>query len=437
MDGMEEPSPPSAPPPPPPPLRSAEASRVSSCLFADRVATLALAAFRARCPPALLDSYRQTVVAAFLIRNEAAATHADMRMPLEVVSFGVGTKFLPWEILNEESASSPRTRCRLTDCHAEVLARRGLLRFLLAHCAAALRDTDTGTDTGTGTTDTGTGNETCAGDTDTHPTSATSAAAAAAAPSRVLRVLPDGQCALREGVEIHFYSSSQPCGNASIKKWAKGKKPQVYGSLPPTSYPEETHDRLHVTARAEGQVALLHKRSIRESTPAPAPAAADTTASIITTTATTGASSESVYPPPGTAALSSRCGRIMTCSDKIAKWNALGLQVRPCRAVMCYAMLCYAVLCYAMLCYAMLCYAVLCYHMLCYAVLCYAVLCCAMLCCAMLCYAMLCYAMLCCARCAMLCYAVLCYAMLCYDVLCYAMLCCAMLSYAMLSYAML
>lgn len=29
---------------------------------------------------------------------------------------------------------------------------------------------------------------------------------------------------LKKGVKIHFYTSSQPCGNASLRKWGKPSK---------------------------------------------------------------------------------------------------------------------------------------------------------------------------------------------------------------------
>jgi hypothetical protein len=35
-----------------------------------------------------------------------------------------------------------------------------------------------------------------------------------------------GLLQLQDNCTIHLYTSSQPCGNATIKKWARGKKPE-------------------------------------------------------------------------------------------------------------------------------------------------------------------------------------------------------------------
>ena len=69
-----------------------------------------------------------------------------------------------------------------------------------------------------------------------------------------------GRFRLRESLSLHFYSSSQPCGNASLKRWAKGGAAPAHPDLGLEEWPSGAHERLHVTARAEGQVALLAKR---------------------------------------------------------------------------------------------------------------------------------------------------------------------------------
>lgn len=101
-------------------VRSAESSRISSCLFADRVAELSISAFKRHCPSDLQDAYKQTVLAAFLIQRDdsgeeqnlvkntaSASNNEDNRQcSLEVVSFGVGTKVLPHDKVIDEHRSS-------------------------------------------------------------------------------------------------------------------------------------------------------------------------------------------------------------------------------------------------------------------------------------------------------------------------------------------
>ena len=145
---------------PPAHIRSAEGNRTSSCLFADRVARLSIAAFEEHCPKDLKDSYKQTVLAAFLIqrrstsnasstpdilesdsiaecrgsnviknekedenknekedenKNESSSKRQNQNQnqmqdeSLEVVSFGVGTKVLPHKTLIEEYKLSQLT----------------------------------------------------------------------------------------------------------------------------------------------------------------------------------------------------------------------------------------------------------------------------------------------------------------------------------------
>ena len=52
-----------------------------------------------------------------------------------------------------------------------------------------------------------------------------------------------------------------PCGNASLKRWAKGRaEPSRHAELGPSKLPlHPPHGRLEVMARGEGQVALLVK----------------------------------------------------------------------------------------------------------------------------------------------------------------------------------
>ncbi|CAJ1359902.1 unnamed protein product, partial [Effrenium voratum] len=124
---------------------------------------------------------------------------------LFVVSFGVGTKFRREAASNDGSA--------LRDLHAEVLARRGLQRFLHQEVLRSLRG------------------EAC-------------------------ELLEAGAPRLRAEVSLHFYSSSVPCGNASWKRWAKGGTCEAYDE---GIWPRQRHPRIHLHARSEGQAAFLVK----------------------------------------------------------------------------------------------------------------------------------------------------------------------------------
>jgi hypothetical protein len=239
-------------------VRFAEKNRGSTCAFADRVARLIIAAFRAQCPAALADSYRQTVLAGFVLEN--AATGA-----LRVAAFGVGTKFLGRALVAADARGE-----RVRDSHAEVLARRGLQRFLHAQARLALASDDN-----------------------------------VSIFQRISRV-GGAPLRLREGVHLHFYSSSVPCGNASIKRWAHPKRPRRR-DLPASQYPTDPHPRFHVMQPEQGQVAPLVKLE--------RPRAAVDVPSFLP-----------IVVAPGTAPVGRGFGATLTCSDKLAVYNALGVQ---------------------------------------------------------------------------------------------------------------
>ena len=250
-------------------MRSAEADRVASCAFADRVAALSIEQYKSICPLELQNSYKQTVLAAILIE--------DRLENLQVVSLGVGTKTVTRQELQVDSVAVAKER--LVDCHAEVLAHRGLKRFLLEE---ALKVIDRGVE------------------------------------SSIFYVARTGIESLKclhihDGIRFHLYSSSQPCGNASVKKWAKGGKHQRWPDLPPNRFPVDApaHSRFHVFAREQGQVAPLCKRDVVETDFKELDGSK---------------ASAAVVVPPGLCLPCSDHGFIMSCSDKIAKWNALGLQ---------------------------------------------------------------------------------------------------------------
>ena len=258
--------------------RFAEKNRNSTCAFADRVASLVISTFHANCPQDLLSSYRQTVLAGFVLENCRRGT-------LHVVAIGVGTKYLCQRLIQEDKQG-----VRVRDSHAEILAKRALQRFLYNQVRRALIQHTSGN---------------------------------SADPSIFEIVTPkfpqSGKklkpLRLRENIRLHFYSSSVPCGNASIKRWAHPKRPRPQ-DLPDHKYPEEPHPRFHVMQPEQGQVAPLVKL---ERPP-----------EVRLKRGTHPTNISSMFLPiivaPGTAPLGSGFGQTLTCSDKIALYNALGVQ---------------------------------------------------------------------------------------------------------------
>ena len=302
-----------APDGPPKRGRNAEhtARRTSSCAFADNVACAAMRAYdaaRASLPDQ--DPERgQTVLAAVVARD---ARH-DPPM-LRVVSLAAGTKFLS----GVDIAQDETTGAKLRDCHAEVLARRGMKRFLYAQITDAranerIKDarrgrdeaetqekhstpwnvlvrsmTDTNTDTDTDTN----------GDTNTDP-------------NTDKHVDAWHVC---DSVSFHLYASSAPCGNACVKRWAKGGREIFCDTVCEMDVPPETHE--HGTplfgAVRDGQLAFLWKRDPDEAK------TNESNAGSLDKTPRR----DTIVVPPGC----STVGKILTCSDKIAVWSCVGCQ---------------------------------------------------------------------------------------------------------------
>ena len=142
------------------------------------------------------------------------------------------------------------------DCHAEVLARRGLLKYLYEELNRLLviqiadkktriidnKDNSDSNDDNLNHVDEGMKNQKIENDKSDdmrHNSSHCSVKSIIKeAPSSKSRTLDctvtefspftvnpaTGLLKLKEDYILHLYSSSQPCGNATIKKWAKGQK---------------------------------------------------------------------------------------------------------------------------------------------------------------------------------------------------------------------
>lgn len=263
-------------------IRSAEKSRSSStCNLADRIAEASISVFNRICPVELQSSYKQTVLSAIILQ--------DTRTELKVISLGVGTKVLSFDSIREEKrACSKDGDNRLRDMHAEVIARRGFKQYLLEHLTRLAVE--------------------CKSQFNLKEYIATHNLCEDSIFH--IHLSDDGKLSfkLNPNIKIHLYSSSQPCGNACIKKWAKSKAPQFRNDLSPDEFPNDPHEPFFVTAKAEGQIALLFKRNN---------ANGDLTSKYML-------SPELL--PGGTAFADTNGGNVMTCSDKIARWNVLGLQ---------------------------------------------------------------------------------------------------------------
>ncbi len=247
---------------------------MSSCKLADRIAALSINTYRALCPAELQQSYQQTVLASIVLQ---ITTDSSEESALRLVALGVGTKVLSMHRILEgrelvDNLASGDTSVR--DMHAEVLAKRGFVRFLLEELKALKL-----------------GNR----------------------QDSVLDLDPRGfGYKMKDSVSVHLYSSSQPCGNATIKRWAKAKRAAEFPELPAHCLPASLlhHTNFFPKAIDEGEIAALVK----------------TNNAVASSASICSSSSSSRHVPPGMALSSSGAGNVMSCSDKLAAWNALGLQ---------------------------------------------------------------------------------------------------------------
>eukprot|EP00938_MAST-03A_sp_MAST-3A-sp1_P005400 g5400.t1 len=253
--------------------RNAEKRRKrSTCAFADEIAKRSIDLFE-RVGDDLAPSKRksQTVMSTF------CATIGEKT--IKVLSMGVGTK------IREERYEG---NGGLRDMHAEVIARRGFQRFLLNEMLNIEH-------------------------------------------SDILERV-SSTFRLKSNVRIHQYTSSAPCGNATIRRWGHEKEPQS----DKMSLPDQSHELLHCMAIREGQISTLVKtsrsrRGIEETKRMGFVESTDRWSVWQRSHSDSRKKkrrSNKTYSSRGTSCAPTwtKAGTIMTCSDKIAKWNALGLQ---------------------------------------------------------------------------------------------------------------
>ena len=262
-------------------VRHAEKSRTSTCSFADRIAELVIARYHELFSEEIRDQVKQSVLAGIVARVEHRG-----QVTLHVVALGLGTKYIQWNLLQEMAAMGKWDASHVKDAHAEVIAKRNLQLYLLKEVELYYSGESLNFEhlqegeSVTGILEAVTG----------HPT--------------VLRLKP--------GITFHLYTSSAPCGNACIRKWAKSKRETFLSEYSADTYPIIHHAKFFVTARKEGQVAVLVKRYSEEASHDREGRTYDV--------------EDDSDVPPSCAPADSRHGCLMTCSDKLAKWNALGIQ---------------------------------------------------------------------------------------------------------------
>eukprot|EP01060_Flectonema_neradi_P009049 TRINITY_DN1647_c0_g2_i1.p1 TRINITY_DN1647_c0_g2~~TRINITY_DN1647_c0_g2_i1.p1 ORF type:complete len:441 (+),score=53.00 TRINITY_DN1647_c0_g2_i1:106-1323(+) len=219
-------------------IRHAEKPRSSTHAEADIVATAVLLEYRGRDVEGNIEVSQQTVVAG-IVAVDFQENFA------KCLSIGVGTKFVQPDVLRSITNKEDVVK----DCHAEILARRGLKKLLLEGYQ-----------------------------------------------------LPATQ-------SLVLYTSSAPCGDSTVKKWAKNSKTK------PDTLP---HAPLNMCARSSGQGIVcvkgefsndltLQKKDGITTWPSGISAASGTTPAVLIPESDRGLYSA-------------------TCSDKIASWSVLGVQ---------------------------------------------------------------------------------------------------------------
>ena len=289
-------------------VRHLEKRRNGTCTFANRIAQVSLDCYHKRVPTLqqqqqILPTCVSTIVA-----------HDSNTDNLTVLSLGVGTKFCQSNTttINE---NTEKYGTRIRDGHAEVLAKRSFQKYLITELTTHSKNNNNDNNKSNHRNE----NDSFILESITEENE----------PSHERQYFR-----LKSNITLHMYCSSAPCGNATWKKFANlhNSKEIFQTDLPQNSWPghQLPHQPLQAHSTHLGQFALLMKK----------------TKNTTTTTTTTNEISPLLSPylhpkqrewpcfqistsedndwcPPGTSVWK---GSSHTCSDKICRWNILGLQ---------------------------------------------------------------------------------------------------------------